>query len=78
VKLVSHLSRITTPGRAYIPQIDGLRFIAIMSVIAGHVLTAYQLHISPGLDSVKGDWVYDFFAPGMSGCNYFSASADLS
>jgi peptidoglycan/LPS O-acetylase OafA/YrhL len=36
LKLLSHLSRVTNPGRAFIPQIDGLRFVAIMGVIACH------------------------------------------
>jgi peptidoglycan/LPS O-acetylase OafA/YrhL len=31
------LSRITTAGRTFIPQIDGLRFVAIMAVMAYHV-----------------------------------------
>jgi peptidoglycan/LPS O-acetylase OafA/YrhL len=36
LKLLSHLSRVTNPGRAFIPQIDGLRFVAIMGVLACH------------------------------------------
>src|SRR5690349_11072351 len=36
LKVLSKLSRVTTPGRKFIPQIDGLRFIAIMAVIASH------------------------------------------
>ncbi len=35
--MLSRLSRITTPGREFIPQIDGLRFLAVISVIAFHV-----------------------------------------
>src|SRR4051794_26951460 len=37
VNLLGHFSRITTPGRTFLPQIDGLRFVAIMAVIAYHV-----------------------------------------
>jgi peptidoglycan/LPS O-acetylase OafA/YrhL len=37
MSLLSHLSRVTSPGRTFIPQIDGLRFIAIMGVLAFHI-----------------------------------------
>jgi peptidoglycan/LPS O-acetylase OafA/YrhL len=36
LKLLSKLSRVTNPGRTFIPQIDGLRFLAIMGVLACH------------------------------------------
>jgi peptidoglycan/LPS O-acetylase OafA/YrhL len=36
LKLLSSLSRVTNPGSTFIPQIDGLRFVAIMGVIATH------------------------------------------
>ena len=36
MKLLAKLSRVTNPGRTFIPQIDGLRFVAIMGVIACH------------------------------------------
>jgi peptidoglycan/LPS O-acetylase OafA/YrhL len=37
LKLLSNLSRVTNPGRTFIPQIDGLRFVAIMGVLACHI-----------------------------------------
>lgn len=35
--LLSRLSRVTSGGRQFLPQVDGLRFIAIMLVLAFHV-----------------------------------------
>jgi peptidoglycan/LPS O-acetylase OafA/YrhL len=34
---LERLGRIVTPGRRLIPQIDGLRFVAISSVFYYHV-----------------------------------------
>ncbi|MEO6183571.1 MAG: acyltransferase [Verrucomicrobiota bacterium] len=36
-RFLNHFTRITSGGKKFIPQIDGLRFIAIMAVIAYHV-----------------------------------------
>ena len=36
--LTNRLRRVTTTGR-FVPEIDGLRFVAIMTVVAFHVLT---------------------------------------
>jgi peptidoglycan/LPS O-acetylase OafA/YrhL len=44
VKLLSNLSRVTNPGRTFIPQIDGLRFIAIMGVLACHGWDFIRFH----------------------------------
>ncbi len=44
MKLLSRLSRVTNPGRAFIPQIDGLRFVAIMAVVAGHTRDFMMFH----------------------------------
>ena len=35
--LLGSFSRVTSPGRTYIPQLDGLRFIAIVWVVAFHL-----------------------------------------
>ena len=45
MKLLSNLSRITNPGRTFIPQIDGLRFVAIMAVVAGHTRDFMMFHL---------------------------------
>jgi len=44
MKLLRHLSRVTSTGRVLLPQIDGLRFIAIMAVIAFHVSLICSFH----------------------------------
>jgi peptidoglycan/LPS O-acetylase OafA/YrhL len=54
---LSKLSRVTNPGRTFIPQIDGLRFIAIMAVIACHahdfILHHHGLEIRQSADLVE-------------------------
>jgi len=45
MKLLARLSRITTSGREFIPQIDGLRFVAIIAVIAFHVWSIGTFHL---------------------------------
>jgi peptidoglycan/LPS O-acetylase OafA/YrhL len=54
--LASRLSRRTTGGR-WIPQIDGLRFVAIMLVLVSHVVTTVNLasHRSVVVDPPFGD-----------------------
>jgi len=43
-RLAERLSRVTTPGRRFIPEIDGMRFVAIAAVVAVHgVSTVYSL-----------------------------------
>lgn len=73
MKLLSQLSRITTPGRAFIPQIDGLRFIAIMAVIAFHVraICSFHLRASPAGNTVEGDVINDLFSTGHLGVQLF-------
>ncbi len=73
LNFLSHLSRITTPGRAFIPQVDGLRFIAIMAVIAFHVraICSFHLHATPSGNAVEGDWVNDIFSTGHLGVQLF-------
>ena len=75
MKFLSHFSRITTSGRSFIPQIDGLRFIAIMSVVAFHVraICSYHFHASPQGLAVEGDPVNDIFAVGHYGVSLFFA-----
>lgn len=75
MKLLDRLSRITTPGRAFIPQIDGLRFIAIMAVIAFHVraICSFHLRASPEGTTVEGDPVNDIFSVGHLGVQLFFA-----
>jgi peptidoglycan/LPS O-acetylase OafA/YrhL len=70
---LNRLSRITTPGRVFIPQIDGLRFVAIMAVIAFHVraICSYHFRASPSGRTVEGDLVNDAFGMGCLGVQLF-------
>jgi peptidoglycan/LPS O-acetylase OafA/YrhL len=73
MKLLSRLSRITTPERTFIPQIDGLRFIAIMAVIAYHVRGVGFFHLGASPDTVERDPVSDLFSVGHLGVQLFFA-----
>jgi len=41
--LADRLSRVTSSGE-FIPEIDGLRFIAILAVVTLHVMAVYLIH----------------------------------
>jgi peptidoglycan/LPS O-acetylase OafA/YrhL len=73
VELFSHLSRITTPGRKFIPQIDGLRFVAIMAVIAYHVWQIGLFHLAEAApaEATAGGLVNDIFSTGHFGVELF-------
>lgn len=70
---LNQLSRITSPGRIFIPQIDGLRAVAILAVIAFHVRAICSYHFSgiPGGGVVEGDPVNDAFSIGYLGVQLF-------
>lgn len=72
MKFLDHFSRITS-GRSFIPQIDGLRFIAIVGVLAFHVrqICSWYLPASPTRTTVQGDFVNDFFSIGSLGVALF-------
>ena len=75
VNLLSHFSRITTPGRTFIPQIDGLRFVAIMSVIGYHVRGICLFHFratAPG-DAYDGSLIEHALGVGHVGVRLFFA-----
>ena len=78
-RLLGHLSRITTAGRNFIPQIDGLRFIAIMAVIAYHAQGVALYHF--GLVDAPGpppsDLVSQVFESGHYGVQLFFAISGL-
>ena len=73
--LLSHLSRITTAGRNFIPQIDGLRFIAIMAVVAYHVRSVCLFHLgfNPEADTGAGGIIAKVFEAGHYGVQLFFA-----
>ena len=67
--------RITSAGRNFIPQIDGLRFIAIMAVIAYHVrgVCLSRLGFDPAADSSPGGLIGRTFEAGHFGVQLFFA-----
>lgn len=73
MNLLGHLSRITTPGRTFIPQIDGLRFIAIMVVIAYHVHSTFLFHLGKTAPDQARDLIDSAFDAGRFGVPLFFA-----
>ncbi len=71
VEILRHLSRITTPGREFIPQIDGLRFVAIITVIAYHIRMIGLFHLGHGPHEPVTDAVSYVFAAGHFGVMLF-------
>ena len=69
--ILRHLSRITTPGREFIPQIDGLRFVAVIAVIAYHVRLIGSFHLGFSLDTPPAGVVEQIFATGHYGVALF-------
>lgn len=69
--LLRRLSRITTPGRDFIPQIDGLRFVAIITVIMYHVRLIGLFHLGHQPDEPVTDPVSAGFSAGHYGVQLF-------
>ncbi len=65
-----HLQRITRTGR-YIPEIDGLRFIAIASVVLFHI--GYAVTHRPGNLDFPPSLPFDIFSHGHRGVELFFA-----
>src|SRR6185312_13640613 len=70
--LLSKLSRVTTPGRTFIPQIDGLRFVAIMGVIACHARYYILFHHGLPVEASAGP-IERTYNVGHYGVNLFFA-----
>jgi len=66
---LQHFSRITSRGRGFIPQIDGLRFIAVLAVLAFHVQQIVSFHF--GQASRPTNWVSLIFLAGSKGVQLF-------
>jgi len=71
LELKQHLSRITTPGRVFIPQIDGLRFVALITVIAYHIRLIGLYHLGHAADEPVADPVSRVFMAGHFGVLLF-------
>ena len=79
MNLYQHLSRVMTKGRDFVPQIDGLRFVAITAVLAYHIRAIIAWHYGISLDTPAGtdglvNWT---FGAGCKGVELFLPSADL-
>ena len=79
MNLYQHLSRVMTRGRVFVPQIDGLRFVAIIGVLAFHVRAITAWHYGITLESPTGadglvNWT---FGAGCKGVELFLPSAFL-
>jgi peptidoglycan/LPS O-acetylase OafA/YrhL len=75
MNLYQHLSRVMTKGRDFVPQIDGLRFVAIIAVLAYHVRAIIAWHYGVSLDRPAGsDGVMNWtFGAGCKGVELFFA-----
>lgn len=70
-RLLARLSRITTSGR-FIPQIDGLRFVAIAMVVVVHVTSGiYASVVRPWANTPATDLVWRFAKQGPFGVELF-------
>jgi len=70
MNIYQHLSRVMTKGRDYVPQIDGLRFVAIIAVLAFHVRAITSWHYGVSLESPAGteglvNWTFDAGSRGV-------------
>lgn len=70
-RIVSTFSRLTSSGR-FIPEIDGLRFIAIFSVIVAHVCSDTAEHTPPSGSSID-QFIYHAACSGVVGVKIFFA-----
>ena len=75
MNLYQHLSRVMSRGRDFVPQIDGLRFVAIIGVLAFHVRAITAWHYGITLESPTGaDGVVNWtFSAGSRGVELFFA-----
>jgi len=75
MNLQSHLSRVMSKGRDFVPQIDGLRCLAITAVLAYHVRATIVWHYGVPFDNPvvadgMANWV---FGAGCKGVEFFFA-----
>ena len=74
-KILNSLSR-TTSSTKFIPEIDGLRFIAIFAVIIHHI-SSYAMVYSPYVGEVSQFYHRHFLDFGSHGVSLFLLSAAL-
>jgi peptidoglycan/LPS O-acetylase OafA/YrhL len=71
LNLLDQFSRITSPQRVFIPQIDGLRFMAVLAVLGYHVRAICSYHLLAVRHTVEGDPVNDALSVGHYGVSLF-------
>jgi peptidoglycan/LPS O-acetylase OafA/YrhL len=79
--LLARLLARETSGRPFVPQIDGLRFFAIVSVLAFHFAPEYRDALrarhDPSAAAVGGSWVYQLTDAGQVGVSLFFVISGL-
>jgi peptidoglycan/LPS O-acetylase OafA/YrhL len=75
MNIYQHLSRVMSKGRDFVPQIDGLRFVAIIGVLAYHVRAIIAWHYGVSLESPEGSQgiLNHVFGAGCNGVELFFA-----
>jgi peptidoglycan/LPS O-acetylase OafA/YrhL len=68
--LQAYLQRVTSSGR-FIPQVDGLRFLAIMPVVLFHIAGRYENHGGPEVASQLDRWLVTTIGAGAWGVPLF-------
>lgn len=75
MNLYQHLSRVMTRGRDFVPQIDGLRFVAIIGVLAYHIraIIAWHYGVPGGSPEFTQGILNRIFGAGCNGVELFFA-----
>jgi peptidoglycan/LPS O-acetylase OafA/YrhL len=74
MNLQSHLTRVMTKGRVFVPQIDGLRFVAITAVLAYHIRAIIAWHYGVNGSPAGTDGLVNWtFGAGCKGVELFFA-----
>ena len=74
MNLYQHLSRVMTKGRDFVPQIDGLRFVAITAVLAYHIRAIIARHYGVNGSPAGTDGLVNWtFGAGCKGVELFFA-----
>jgi peptidoglycan/LPS O-acetylase OafA/YrhL len=70
-RLLARFYRVTSPGRTYLPQLDGLRFVAIAWVFAYHVVMIVLQKTGQSWDASRSNPLIYSFTAGHVGVDLF-------